>query len=342
MTHREPHQARSLKVKLRRARGRTQSSKQWLERQLNDPYVAAAKREGYRSRAAYKLEEIADKYEFLKPGGVVIDLGAAPGGWSQVAARRVNAEEGRGAVVALDLLPFDPIAGVVVLEQDFTAAEAESRLFEALGGRKADAVLSDMAAPTTGHRQTDHLRILGLFLFFLSSSLLPFLLFPSSSPFSSFLPSSLLLLFFFSFFFSSSLLLSSSPFSFFLFLFFFPFSFSFLSPSFSSFLSFFLLFPFLLLLSLLPLFFSSSFSSFLPSSSSFPFFLLLFLLLFPSFFFFFFSFSFPFLSFLFLFLFFLLLPFSSFFFSLFFSLPFSSFFFFYLFFISISFLILLL
>jgi len=162
MTHREPNQARSLKVKLRKARGRTQSSKQWLERQLNDPYVAAAKREGYRSRAAYKLEEIADKYGFLKAGGVVVDLGAAPGGWSQVAARRVKAEEGRGAVVALDLLPFGPIPGVVILEQDFSESGAESLLLEALGGRKADAVLSDLAAPTTGHRQTDHLRIMGL------------------------------------------------------------------------------------------------------------------------------------------------------------------------------------
>lgn len=162
MTHREPNQARSLKIRVKKARGRTQSSKQWLERQLNDPYVAAAKREGYRSRAAYKLEEIADKYGLLKPGGIVLDLGAAPGGWSQVAAKRVKAEEGRGAVVALDVLPFDSIPGVILLQQDFNEPVAETRLLEALGGRKADAVLSDMAAPTTGHRQTDHLRIMGL------------------------------------------------------------------------------------------------------------------------------------------------------------------------------------
>lgn len=162
MTNREPNQARSLKVKLRKTRGRTQSSKQWLERQLNDPYVAAAKREGYRSRAAYKLEEIAEKYGFLKPGGVVVDLGAAPGGWSQVAAKRVKAEEGRGAVVALDILFFDAIPNVTILQQDFNEPEAESRLLEALAGRRADVVLSDMAAPTTGHRQTDHLRIMGL------------------------------------------------------------------------------------------------------------------------------------------------------------------------------------
>ncbi|MGO9544458.1 MAG: RlmE family RNA methyltransferase [Rhodomicrobium sp.] len=162
MTNREPNRARSLKVKLKKKGGRTESSKQWLERQLNDPYVAAAKREGYRSRAAYKLAEIADKYGFLKPGAVIVDLGAAPGGWSQVAAKLVKAEEGRGAVVALDILPFDAIPGVIVLQQDFSEPEADLRLLEALAGRRADAVLSDMAAPTTGHRQTDHLRIMGL------------------------------------------------------------------------------------------------------------------------------------------------------------------------------------
>jgi 23S rRNA (uridine2552-2'-O)-methyltransferase len=162
MTHRAPNQTRSLKVKLRKTKGRTASSKRWLERQLNDPYVAAAKREGYRSRAAYKLEEIADKYGILKPGDVVVDLGAAPGGWSQAAAKRVSAAGGRGAVVALDILPFDPIPGVIILQQDFGEPEADPRLFEALAGRRADAVLSDMAAPATGHRQTDHLRIMGL------------------------------------------------------------------------------------------------------------------------------------------------------------------------------------
>jgi 23S rRNA (uridine2552-2'-O)-methyltransferase len=162
MTERESSGARSLKVKLKKTRGRTQSQRSWLERQLNDPYVAAAKRDGYRSRAAYKLEEIADKYGFLKPGAVVVDLGAAPGGWSQVAAHRVKAEDGRGAVVALDILPFDPIPGAITFQQDFSEPQAEARLLEALGGRKADAVLSDMAAPTTGHRPTDHLRIIGL------------------------------------------------------------------------------------------------------------------------------------------------------------------------------------
>jgi 23S rRNA (uridine2552-2'-O)-methyltransferase len=162
MTHRQPSQARSLKVKLHKTRGRTVSSKQWLQRQLNDPYVAAAKREGYRSRAAYKLAEVADKYNLLRPGEVVVDLGAAPGGWSQVAAKRVQSGEGRGAVFALDILAFDPVPGVTILQHDFSDPAADAKLIEALGGQKADTVLSDMAAPTTGHRQTDHLRIMGL------------------------------------------------------------------------------------------------------------------------------------------------------------------------------------
>jgi 23S rRNA (uridine2552-2'-O)-methyltransferase len=162
MTERDPNQATSIKIKLKKKRGRTESSKQWLERQLNDPYVAAARRDGFRSRAAYKLEEIAEKYGFLKPGGVVVDLGAAPGGWTQIAVKCVKAEDGRGAVVALDILAFDPIPGAITFQQDFSEPEAEIRLLEALGGRKADAVLSDMAAPTTGHRATDHIRIIAL------------------------------------------------------------------------------------------------------------------------------------------------------------------------------------
>lgn len=162
MTTRDPNQARSLKIKLQKTRGRTSSSKLWLERQLNDPYVAAAKREGYRSRAAYKLAEITDKYGLLKPGDVVVDLGAAPGGWSQIAAQRVRASEGRGAVLALDILPFDAIPGVTLLQQDFSDPSADGILLEVLAGRRPNAVLSDMAAPTTGHRQTDHIRIMGL------------------------------------------------------------------------------------------------------------------------------------------------------------------------------------
>jgi 23S rRNA (uridine2552-2'-O)-methyltransferase len=137
------------------------SSKLWLERQLNDPYVAKAKREGYRSRAAYKLIEIDDKHHFLKPGATVIDLGAAPGGWSQIAARRVGAADGKGKVIAIDLLEMPEIVGVTFAQLDFLAPDAPDKLLALLGGR-ADVVLSDMAANTTGHRKTDQLRILGL------------------------------------------------------------------------------------------------------------------------------------------------------------------------------------
>ena len=141
------------------------SSKLWLERQLNDPYVVQAKRDGYRSRAAYKLIEIDDKYRFLKPGMSVVDLGAAPGGWSQIAARRVGAVDGKGTakgrVVAIDLLEMPDIAGVTFAQLDFHANDAPERLTAMLGGR-ADVVMSDMAANTTGHRKTDQLRILGL------------------------------------------------------------------------------------------------------------------------------------------------------------------------------------
>jgi 23S rRNA (uridine2552-2'-O)-methyltransferase len=151
---------RNLKVRVRSA-GRTQASRRWLERQLNDPYVARAKREGLRSRAAYKLTEIDDKHKLLKPGAKVVDLGAAPGGWSQVAARRVRAGEGGGRVIAIDLLDMDPLPGVDFLQFDFLAADAPQRL-EALLGGPADVVLSDMAANATGHRRTDHLKIMAL------------------------------------------------------------------------------------------------------------------------------------------------------------------------------------
>lgn len=152
---------RALKVRVKRARGRSLSSKLWLERQLNDPYVARAKREGFRSRAAYKLAEIDDKHHFLKPGAKVIDLGAAPGGWSQVAAKRVHAGRGKGRVVAIDLLPMDSIPGVEFLHLDFLDPRAPEELRKLLGG-PADVVLSDMAANATGHRQTDHLKIMAL------------------------------------------------------------------------------------------------------------------------------------------------------------------------------------
>jgi 23S rRNA (uridine2552-2'-O)-methyltransferase len=152
---------RDLAVRVRTGKGRTVSSKLWLERQLNDPYVARAKREGLRSRAAFKLTEIDDKYRFLKPGGRIVDLGAAPGGWSQIAAKRVAADTGRGRVVGIDILEMDAIAGVDVLHLDFMADDAPDKLKALLGG-PADVVLSDMAANATGHRKTDHLKIMAL------------------------------------------------------------------------------------------------------------------------------------------------------------------------------------
>ena len=150
-----------LHVTVKTGGKRKLSSKLWLERQLNDPYVAQAKREGLRSRAAYKLIEIDDKYHFLKPVKTVVDLGAAPGGWSQIAAKRVGATNGKGKVFAIDLLEMPAIPGVVFAQLDFLAEDAPDKLLEMLGGR-ADVVLSDMAANTTGHRKTDQLRILGL------------------------------------------------------------------------------------------------------------------------------------------------------------------------------------
>ncbi|HEX5509990.1 MAG TPA: RlmE family RNA methyltransferase [Pseudolabrys sp.] len=136
------------------------SSRLWLERQLNDPYVARARREGYRSRAAFKLIEIDDKHHILKKGARVIDLGAAPGGWSQAAAKRVGAPE-RGKIVAIDLLDMDAIPGVEFLKLDFLDANATETLKAMLGG-PADVVLSDMAANATGHARTDHLKIMAL------------------------------------------------------------------------------------------------------------------------------------------------------------------------------------
>lgn len=157
---------RQLYQRVKTARGRSASSQRWLERQLNDPYVAASKREGMRSRAAYKLKEIDDKYHFLKPGQRVVDLGAAPGGWSQIAAARVKSVEGQGSqqgqVVAIDYLGIEPLPGVEIVELDFTEPDAEGRLKSMLKGGGADVVLSDMAAPTVGHTRTDHLRIMGL------------------------------------------------------------------------------------------------------------------------------------------------------------------------------------
>jgi 23S rRNA (uridine2552-2'-O)-methyltransferase len=157
-----PRGRQHLKVRLKTAKQRTASSQRWLERQLNDPYVAAARREGYRSRAAYKLIEIDAKHRLLRPGRRVVDLGAAPGGWSQVAARRVRALEGRGQVVAIDLLPMEPLPGVVFVQGDFMDEAAPNRLQALLREGTADLVLSDMAAQGTGHSRTDHLRIMAL------------------------------------------------------------------------------------------------------------------------------------------------------------------------------------
>jgi 23S rRNA (uridine2552-2'-O)-methyltransferase len=145
-------------ARLKGEKRRTPSSRAWLERQISDPYVARAKREGFRSRAAYKLAEIDDKYRLLRPGAHVVDLGAAPGGWSEIAARRIGA---RGRVIAIDILEMKPVAGVEFLQLDFLDETAPGRLKAMLDG-KADVVLSDMAANATGHRQTDHLRIMAL------------------------------------------------------------------------------------------------------------------------------------------------------------------------------------
>jgi 23S rRNA (uridine2552-2'-O)-methyltransferase len=149
-----------MKVRVRGGKNRSQSSRLWLERQLNDPYVARAKHEGMRSRAAYKLMEIDDKARFLRKGARVVDLGAAPGGWSQIAARRVDAPA-QGRVVAIDILPMDPVPGVDFASIDFLDPTAPDRLKAMIGGA-ADVVLSDMAANATGHARTDHLKIMAL------------------------------------------------------------------------------------------------------------------------------------------------------------------------------------
>ncbi len=148
---------KSLGTRVRTARGRTAQSTRWLSRQLNDPYVKRAKAEGYRSRAAYKLIELDEKFHFLKGTRFVVDLGVAPGGWAQVVRRQVP----KAAVVGIDLLPVDPIPGVVLLQMDFMADEAPDRLIAELGDAP-DLVISDMAANTVGHAPTDHLRTMGL------------------------------------------------------------------------------------------------------------------------------------------------------------------------------------
>jgi 23S rRNA (uridine2552-2'-O)-methyltransferase len=157
---------RDLTVKVKTARGRKLSSTRWLQRQLNDPYVARAKAEGYRGRAAFKIMELDDKFRFLVPGARVVDLGCAPGGWLQIAVKRVNAlgeKQGKniGRVLGIDLQEVEPLAGTEVYQLDFMEDDADLKVKEWLGGN-ADVVMSDMAAASSGHKQTDHLRIIAL------------------------------------------------------------------------------------------------------------------------------------------------------------------------------------
>ncbi|MBO37838.1 MAG: rRNA methyltransferase [Rhodospirillaceae bacterium] len=150
--------SRDLSVRVKTARGRKASSTRWLKRQLNDPYVADARRAGYRSRSAWKLRQLDDRLKFLKPNSRILDLGAAPGGWAQVAVERGAKKDG---LIAVDLLPMEPIPGVRVLQMDVTEPETIEAILQISGG-KIDVILSDMAAPTTGHRQTDHVRTMAL------------------------------------------------------------------------------------------------------------------------------------------------------------------------------------
>ena len=155
-------QSRSLTTKVKTAKGRKLSSTLWLQRQLNDPYVKQAKAEGYASRAAYKIKEMDDRYHILKKGKRVIDLGAAPGGWTQVSVERTGSSPEDVLVVGIDYLNMMHVPGAVILEKDFLDDDAPDALIEALGGHPPDIVLSDMAAPTTGHKRTDHLRTMYL------------------------------------------------------------------------------------------------------------------------------------------------------------------------------------
>lgn len=156
-----PPKRGELKQRVKTARRRKSASTRWLQRQINDPFVAEAKARGFRSRAAFKLIEMDDQHGLLKPGMAVIDLGAAPGGWSQIAAERVGSIEGSGKVIAIDLLEIEPLKGVAFAQLDFNDDEAPERITAMLTG-KADIVMSDIAPNTTGHRQTDHLRIMAL------------------------------------------------------------------------------------------------------------------------------------------------------------------------------------
>lgn len=153
---------RNQKQRIKTARGRTNASVRWLQRQLNDPYVALAEKKGYRSRAAFKLAEINEKFQLLKPGMTVVDLGAAPGGWSQIAADLTKSSPNDPTVVAVDLLDISSLPGVAFLQGDFCEEAVENTVKDLLKGRRPDLVMSDMAPSTCGHRETDHLRILNL------------------------------------------------------------------------------------------------------------------------------------------------------------------------------------
>jgi 23S rRNA (uridine2552-2'-O)-methyltransferase len=152
----EPVRHKAVRVKAKK--NRTESSRRWLERQLNDPYVQKAQAAGYRARSAFKLLEMDDKIKCLKPGAVVVDLGSTPGSWTQIAVERTKSQTGKGRVVAMDILPMDPVPGAQFLQADFTEDATPGLLLDMLEGHKADVVLSDMAANTTGHRGTDHIR----------------------------------------------------------------------------------------------------------------------------------------------------------------------------------------
>ncbi len=154
--------SRQLKVRVKTANRRKSGSTRWLQRQLNDPYVAKARELGYKSRAAFKLLELNEKYRLLKPGMRIVDLGCAPGGWLQVAAAATKSTDKTPKIVGIDYLETSPVPGCIILQKDFTDDDAPALLIEALEGHKADLVLSDMAAPTTGHKPTDHLRIVAL------------------------------------------------------------------------------------------------------------------------------------------------------------------------------------
>ncbi len=154
--------SRPLKTHLKRDKKRSASSAKWLQRQINDPYVAEAHRQGYRGRAAFKIIELNNQFHFFKAGKRVVDLGCAPGGWSQVAVKMVKSTPENPLVIGMDLLPADPIAGATLIQMDFTRDEAPEKLKELLGGHLADIVMSDMAANTTGIHNIDHLRIMGL------------------------------------------------------------------------------------------------------------------------------------------------------------------------------------